>query len=71
MKELGTEQRHDAIMSLKCSDCGTEWEEHFSLPMNLTVFVNKTKACACPNCGGKKALMQPRGDFWQDDEVKQ
>ena len=64
-----SEQRKDAVMPLKCSDCGTEWDEHYSLPMNLAVFVKRMKTALCPKCGSKKALMQPRGDFWQEDKV--
>jgi DNA-directed RNA polymerase subunit RPC12/RpoP len=65
-----SEVRHDAIMPLKCGACGTEWDEHFSLPMVVDAFVSKSKAVRCPSCGSKKAMMQPRGDFWHNDKVK-
>lgn len=61
------EKRTDARMPLKCGDCGTEWEEHFSLPMDVDVFIKRSKAALCPKCGSRKAMMQPRGDFWRDD----
>lgn len=34
------ERRTDARMPLECGDCHTQWDEHFSLPMNVEVFVN-------------------------------
>lgn len=58
--------RKDAIMPLRCGACGTEWGEHFSLPMLVEVFTLKLKAALCPKCGSKKALMKPQGDFWED-----
>lgn len=63
-----SEERHDTVMPLRCDDCGTEWDEHFSLPMNVEVFAKKGKAIACPNCGGKKILMLPSGDFYVPDK---
>lgn len=53
-------ERRDEIIPLKCEDCGLEWEEHFSLPIVMGVFVKKIKAVACPSCGGKKALIQKK-----------
>ena len=61
-------KRNDAVMPLKCGDCGTEWNEYFSLPMLVDVFVQRKPRC--PHCGSKKAMMQPKGDFWIDDDNK-
>ncbi len=64
------EERIDAKMPLGCGDCKTQWDEHFSLPMNLTVFVKKGKALACPKCGSQKVYMLPKGDFYTPDRKK-
>ena len=63
-----TTERRDVKMPLKCGDCGTQWDEHFSIPMNLSVFVKKGKGIACPNCGGQKIYMLPMGDFYVPDK---
>ena len=62
-----TEKRRESVMPLRCGACGTEWDEHFSLPMLAEVFVKKLRAALCPKCGSKKAQMLPKGDFWRDD----
>lgn len=31
---VNEEKRFDAKMPLECDDCRTQWDEHFSLPMN-------------------------------------
>lgn len=62
-----TRERIDAKMPFECSDCGTQWDEHFSLPMNVTVFVKRGKALACPKCGSKKIYMFPKEDFYVPD----
>lgn len=59
--------RTDVKMPLVCGDCGTEWNEHFSLPMNISVFVKKGNAIACPKCASQKTYMLPKGDFYQKD----
>ncbi len=60
----------DAKMPLKCPDCEREWTEHFDLPMNMNVFIKKSKAIACPGCGSKKAGMVPSGDFFVEDKQR-
>lgn len=54
---MAPEIRSVVKMPLRCTGCHTRWDEYFSLPMNVKVFVKKGKAIACPKCGGKDILM--------------
>ena len=63
-----TTERIDTKMPLECGDCGTRWDEHFSLPMDLDVFVKKGKAIACPKCGSQKIYLLPKGAFYVPDK---
>jgi DNA-directed RNA polymerase subunit RPC12/RpoP len=65
---VNEEKRFDAKMPLECGDCGTQWDEHFSVPMRVEVFIKKGKALACPKCGSKKVDMLPKGDFYVPDK---
>lgn len=51
--------RHDQLIKSQCQQCGTSWDEHFSLPMATTVFARRCKAVCCPSCGSRKVAVAP------------
>lgn len=50
VKVKGGEKRHEDVLTMKCHNCNTQWDEYYSVPMVFSAFIQRLKL-KCPQCG--------------------